>query len=257
MATAVNSKPDLWQRALEWGERDREYSKDIETWLSPKEAWTAHQMVLRGHIGDPRLLEPLCSAYLVWHHQPDPGITVAEGYFAEFPEMLRGREDWYQSQRGSWLGLWEIETVDPSGCGLDVVDRLTGERRRVAESHAGGAFIKPSYTVLGRVVDIDDQVSVFSGTHTIRLPFHASAAVRNAFMREMFPSRSRVRPAALRDDVLFMMLKEKWNYAADLWFEMHGADEAGRIRDLGPGLAETPVGRKLLETVVNLLIDDL
>ena len=147
--------------------------------------------------------------------------------------------------------------MDPSGCGLEVVDRLTGERRFVSEFHLGGDFIKPSYTILGRVVDIDDQVSVFSGTHPTWLPFHAGAAVRNAFMRELFSSCPRLEPAFLRDDVLFMMLKEKWHYAAEAWLELWGTDALGRIQDMSPGLAKTSKGREILESIVKLLIDDL
>lgn len=263
MTTAVRNKPRFGpaelQRVLEWEQRDRDYAEEIEAWLPPRTAWVARQMVLRGSpSSDPRLLEPFCSAYLVWHHQPDPvgGATVAEDYFAEFPDRLRGREDWYQAQRRSWIGLWEIETVDPDGWGLQAVDRLTGERRYVFEFH-DGQFAKPSYTILGRVVDIDAEISVFSGTDTIPLPLHAGALVRDAFMRELFSSCTKLKPATLRDDVLFLMLKEKWYYAANLWLDLWGTDRFGRLRDLSPAQAKSPDGRAILEGAIGLLIDGM
>ncbi|MBI3926971.1 MAG: hypothetical protein HY319_15655 [Armatimonadetes bacterium] len=210
-------------------------------------------MILKDATADAELLESFRSAYVLWHHEPDlAGATVDELYFSQFPDRLCGREDWRHAQKRSWLGLWKIQAVDQDR-GLRMVDRLTGEKRYAFQRRASTA-LEPTDTVLGRVVDIDDEVSVLAGVEPIPLPPYAAVAARDGFLRDMFPSHTKLEPVHLRDDVLFMTLKTKWHCATSLWLRAFGADANGRIHDLSKAQSRSRNGRELLEAAGNLLL---
>lgn len=111
------------------------------------------------------------------------------------------------AQLESWLGVWEVQRVQP-GVGMAVKDLLSGEERFVHEV-AGSQGITERATVLGRVVD-SDGISFFGGVHPQPLPpFDADIVVRQ--VRRACRVRTRpVRIAMLRDAAIQQLTIGLW-----------------------------------------------
>lgn len=116
------------------------------------------------------------------------------------------------AQLESWLGIWEVQRVEP-GVGMAMKDMLTHEERFVYEINASRTLSMRD-ALLGRVVDVEG-VSFLAGIHPRSLaPRDADVAIREA--RRICRVRTRpVRPEQLRDPQVQLQLIDVWRALAN------------------------------------------
>ena len=107
--------------------------------------------------------------------------------------------------------------MDP-GRGAQVVDLLTQEKRYVYERQ-GSRQWKSYDAWLGRVVDLDDGLTVVAGIFPILLPPRPAEAVRQLFMDYSFPGRRKLKPVDVRLGQKFVDLVNCWNGAMVAWYQ--------------------------------------
>ena len=217
----ASALPPQVQRALAWHQQDNVWKTQIYEWvLQACPEWAQQAFDL---LTDPTLpqayndLPAFLEVYLFWHFNPNSGATIAQLYFCKIGGHGADWKEWYDAQCLSWLGIWEIRQVDP-GRGVQVVDLLTQQERYVYERQ-GSRQWKPYDTVLGRVIDIGDGISVVAGVFPITLPPRAAEAVRQRFMEYSFPRRRKLKPADLRLGQKFADLANCWNGALVAWYQ--------------------------------------
>lgn len=171
---------------------------------------------LAGAFGVKRIAElvagPDAAAEQLWlpwslYHRRIDGRTPAEHFLAARAGSLTAQERaWLDAQARSWLGLWEVERVQP-GAWLDLHDLLTGERRRVIDASASRtATLRDA--VLGLIVD-HAGVSVMCGMHPQPLPPLQAAEVAQRFRARL--RRGRAAPIdRLREERLGRELIARW-----------------------------------------------
>ncbi len=158
---------------------------------------------------DARAAEPL-SLHWALYHVRVRGRRVVDHFTAERGDRLtREEREWLDAQSRSWLGIWEVEGVEP-GVSLDLHDILTGERRHVTEASGSRMLVRRS-AVLARVVD-HGGVSVICGTHPQPLPPIDAAAVARRF-RDRLRRGATAPVARLREERFGRDLIARWEEA--------------------------------------------
>jgi hypothetical protein len=101
---------------------------------------------------------------------------LVDWFLAERRDTLTADQAaWIESQRRSWLSVWEVDGVDP-GNSLSLRDLLTGATRVVTERKCSYE-VPAGYAILARVVD-HGGFSVLCGVHPHPLgPPHLTSAV--------------------------------------------------------------------------------
>ena len=89
-----------------------------------------------------------------------------------------GDRAWLEAQQLAWLSIWEVADLQQDAW-IDLVDLLTGERRRVIEIGASRSLHK-GLALLARVVD-HAGMSMLCGSHPNPLPPDASRRVLDDF----------------------------------------------------------------------------
>ncbi len=158
--------------------------------------------------------DPLTAAqlWLPWrlYHGKVAGRSPAERFAADRGDRLTSDErEWIAAQSRSWLGIWEVESVDP-GRSVDLHDLLTEERRHVIEASASNAAV-PRLAVLGRVVD-HRGLALLCGSHPQPLAPLEAAGVARAFRGRL--RRARTSPIErLREERVGRDLIARWEEA--------------------------------------------
>ena len=123
------------------------------------------------------------------------GRTPAERYVAEKTPRRAEETAWLAAEGEAWLGLWEVERAEP-GDSLELLDRLTGQRRRVLD-RLGSSTIPVRSGLLARVVEHDGS-AWFSGLYPSHLPPAVFEAVVEEVLEEL-EAEPPLDPARLRD----------------------------------------------------------
>lgn len=138
------------------------------------------------------------------------GRPIVDWFLDERGDRLPATDRaWFEAQQAAWLSVWEVVGVEP-GAALELVDLLSGERRRVHETSASRILVARD-AILGRVVD-DVAVAVLCGVHERPLPpAEADEVVRRA--RHRLRRRGKVPLAKLRSGLVGRDLIELWEEA--------------------------------------------
>jgi hypothetical protein len=134
--------------------------------------------------------------FIQWacHEKKFDGQSVGRHFLdARGRNLLTGDRAWLEAHGRAWLSLWEVDDVEP-GAWIDLLDLLTGERRRVVEV-GGSRDLHKRLTLLARVVD-HAGMSMLCGSHPYPLPPDAAQRVRDALREEVGPVWTKQVPAA-------------------------------------------------------------
>lgn len=164
------------------------------------------------------------------------GRTLADRYLEEHSAVLSlERREFLQAQRGAWMSIWEVLSVDP-GRQVTLRDLLSGEERTVQEIR-GSRCLGPRDAVLARIVDYRGE-SIFCGLHPHALPPIAAGEVVGR-MRAKLRRRTLIPVERLRDEPLGRFLIARWEDALRAQVKRHA---------IPPQLQNTD-GEDLLPTV--------
>ncbi|MHC4946545.1 MAG: YecA family protein, partial [Planctomycetota bacterium] len=155
---------------------------------------------------DPEAATQLLIPWAVYHFLIQ-GKPVVRWFAEEESERLSKTEiQWIEAQEASWLGLWEVITVEP-GSHLTAKDLLTDEERTVQEIMGSKTLVKRD-VFLGRIVDYDE-VSVLCGLHPHPLPPAEGAQVVRRVRGRL--RRKRAVPVdRLRDEKIGRYMIARW-----------------------------------------------
>ena len=119
---------------------------------------------------------------------------------------------WLASQQRSWLSVWEVVDFQ-AGTWIDLVDLITGERRRVVELTASRGGLRKRLAFLARVVD-HAGMAMLCGLHPNPLsPGGAHHIVEG--IRGVIGSSKHVTPGQLQGGGIPTLLIETWQDALE------------------------------------------
>jgi hypothetical protein len=153
--------------------------------------------------------------WVAWTATAD-GKRVAQHYAEQNAGRLSDEERaWIDAQRGAWLSVWEVTSVEPGIVG--VRDLLTGEKRIVAEV-AGSRSLVARDTLLARVIDFRG-TSLFGGFYARALPPAAAVEVVRATRTKARAGKNPVAIERLQDPSLGRFLIDRWRDAVEAFDE--------------------------------------
>ena len=150
--------------------------------------------------------------FIQWgcHEHKFEGKPVAEHYLESRGRNLPPRDRaWLEAHQRAWLSIWEVVELE-EGAWLELVDLLTGERRRVIEI-GGSRGMHKRLALLARVVD-HAGLSLLCGSHPHPLPPDGARRVLEAIRGTAGTTwaTKRVDPARLRAADVPTVLIDLW-----------------------------------------------
>lgn len=164
---------------------DTAFPQGLESgWAGVQMDWLAYEAVIEGR----RLVD--------WFLDTEPPLSDEARALIE-------------AQERAWFSLWEVVEAIP-GESVELVDHLTGERRRVHDI----STTPVRATILARVLDYDGR-SVLAGAHE-RFVSPTIAADVVAAMRKRLRRKGTVPPERLRDPKTSLALMHIWRERVEL-----------------------------------------
>jgi hypothetical protein len=202
-----------------WHDLDDRVTKEL-TEFGGRRFGAAWAQILRDYPVDEQEMQRQpahLNLFIQWlrHEHKFEGLPVTRHYLeARGRNLPDGTRAWLEAQERAWLSVWAVVDLEP-GAWIDLVDLLTGERRRVVEATASRSLHK-RLTLLARVLD-HAGLSLLCGLHPNPLPPDAAARVLEDLwdaMRGSWASKP-VPPARLREGEVPSILIGAWQDEVD------------------------------------------
>jgi len=139
--------------------------------------------------------------------------SVSKRYLSMHDSRLsRPEREWLGAQQRAWLSTWAVTEVHPDH-GLELEDRLSGERREVIDVSASRMLL-PGHVLLGRVVD-QAGLSLLCGSHPRPLPPGDAYEVERRIRAQCRRRRGPIALGTLREPRLIRWLCSAWEQAVE------------------------------------------
>lgn len=138
------------------------------------------------------------------------GATLAE-HFAEQAPLTKRERAYLETQRASWLSVWEVKDF-VVGRSITLVDLLTGEERTVHEVSASQS-VRKRLALLTRIVSFEGE-HVIDGMHMRSLPPRRAAEVVDR-ARKRLRRKSSIPVERLQNEKMAKYLLARWDEACE------------------------------------------